>query len=287
MDVPDVLESFDVPVPAGRPPYPRRLVTSRITRFLPGQYLTWVPGPVSGGVWFSLPDALLASRVAAEFAVTPSPEDLVASVHRHGPVPVRRFEAGAEHVLLSPEIPRSIAHDRITVLLPHVPELSGLIGEGADFFAGLSRIEAEPKPWRIPAPLADGVARQAFEVLATLWSGVTGERVDTVVRAPDGTRLAPVVRHFAIGRRQLATLAAANDVIKAVIEPQIRIDTDLPEILGLIGVAWPSQLVDVLESFDADAEQLTPLMTGEDVVLPDRAAYDRLADRWSLLTLRA
>jgi hypothetical protein len=167
------------------------------------------------------------------------------------------------------------------VLLPHVPELSGLIREADDFFAGLSRIEAEAKPWRIPAPLAGGVARQAFEVLATLWSGVTGERVDTVVRAPDGTRLAPVVRHFAIGRRQLATLAAANDVIKAITEPEIRIDTDLSEILGRI--AWPSQLVDVLETYDAE---LTPLIKGEEVVLPDRAPYDRLAERWSLLMLR-
>ncbi|MDT7727391.1 MAG: hypothetical protein QOI21_3967 [Actinomycetota bacterium] len=286
MDVPDVVESFDGPVPPGRPPYPRRRVTSRITRFLPGQYLTWVPGPVPAGVWFSLPDALQASRVATESAVTPSPDDLVASAHRHGTVPVRRFEAGAEHVLLSPEIPRSIAHDRITVLLPHVPELSGLIGEAADFFGGLSRVEAEPKPWRIPAPLAGGVARQAFEVLATLWSGVTGERVETVVRGPDGTRLAPVVRHFAIGRRQLATLAAANDVIQAVSEPQIRLDTDLPELLGLIGVAWPSQLVDVLESYDADAEQLAALISGEEIVLTDRAPYDRLSAHWSQLTLR-
>jgi hypothetical protein len=283
MDLPDVVESFDGPVPAGRPPYPRRRVTSRITRFLPGQYLTWVPGPVSAGVWFSLPDALQASRVATEFGATPRPEDLAVSAQRHGPVPVRRFEAGAEHVPLSPEIPKSIAHDRIPVLLPHVPELAGLIREADEFFAGLSRIEAE-KPWRIPAPLADGVARQAFEVLATLWSGLTGERVDTVVRAPDGTRLAPVVRHFAIGRRQLAILAAANDVIKAIVEPELRIDTDLSEILGLIGVAWPSQLVDVLESYDAE---LTPLITGEEVVLPDRAAFDRLAERWSLLTLRA
>jgi len=284
MDVPDVVESFDGPVPAGRPPYPRRRVTSRITRFLPGQYLTWVPSPVSAGVWFSLPDALQASRVATEFAVTPRPEDVMASAQRHGPVAVRRFEAGAEHVSLSPEIPRSIAHDRITVLLPHIPELSGLIRAADDFFAGLSRIEAEPMPWRIPAPLAGGVARQAFEVLATLWSGVTGERVDTVVRAPDGTRLAPVVRHFAIGRRQLAILAAADDVIKAIAEPEIRIDTDLSEILGLVGVAWPSQLVDVLETYDAE---LTPLIRGEEVVLPDRASYDRLAERWSLLTLRA
>jgi hypothetical protein len=284
MDLPDVVESFDGPVPAGRPPYPRRRVTSRITRFLPGQYLTWVPGPVSAGVWFSLPDALQAARVATEFAVTPSPGDLVASAQRHGPVPVRRFEAGAEHVALSPEIPKSIAHDRITVLLPHVPELTGLIRDADDFFAALSRIEAQPKPWRIPAPLAGGVARQAFEVLATLWSGLTGERVDTVVRAPGGTRLAPVVRHFAIGRRQLAILAAADDVIQAIVEPEIRVDTDLPEILGLIGVAWPSQLVAVLEAYDAE---LTPLIKGEEVVLPDRAPFDRLAERWSLLTLRA
>jgi hypothetical protein len=262
MDVPDVLESFDGPVPAGRPPYPRRRVASRITRFLPGQYLTWVPGPVSGGVWFSLPDALQAARVATESG------------------------DGREQVALSPEIPRSIAHDRITVLLPHVPEMSGLIGQAADFFAELTRIEAGTKPWRIPAPLAGGHARQAFEVLATLWSGVTGERVDTVVRGPDGTRLAPVVRHFAIGRRQLATLAAANDVIMAVTEPQLRIDTDLSEILELIGVAWPSQLIDVLESYDADAEQLAALMAGEDVVLTDRAPYDRLSAHWSRLTLR-
>jgi hypothetical protein len=274
-DLPAILESFDRPIPGERPPHARRLVTSRITRFLPGQYLTWVPAPHSaaGGVRFSLSDALLASA--------------------GGPVPVRWLEPGARHVPLSPEIPRKMADDRVTVILPHVPEVTGLIGEAAEFFAGLARVEgrtrANGKPWRVPAPLAGGVARQSFEVLATIWSGVTGEVVDTVVRGPGGDRLAPVVRRFGLGRRHLATLAAANDVVDVVAEPEMRIDTDLSEILGLVGVAWPAALIAVLESFDADAELLTPLFTGDELVLSERErdAYLRLGRHWSLLTARA
>lgn len=300
-DLPAVLESFDRPLSAGRPPHARRVVTSRITRFLPGQYLTWVPGPrtVSGGVWFSLSDALLASRVAKELAdaamdgesrqLRPLPEDLVLSARRLGRVPVRWLEPGAAHVPSSPEIPRKMADDRVTVLLPQLPQIAALIGEAADFFAGLARIEAEDRAWRVPAPFAGGVARKSFEVLATTWSGVTGESTDTVVRGPDGHRLAPTARWFGLGRRHLATLAAADDVVKAIVEPELRIDTDLSEILGLIGVAWPSALIAVLESYDADAELLTPLFTGDDLVLAERerAAYLRLADRWTLLTARA
>jgi hypothetical protein len=300
-DVPAVLESFDRPLSAGRPPHARRLVTSRITRFLPGQYLTWVPGPrtVSGGVWFSLHDALLASRVAKDLAdaamggdsryLRPLPEDLVLSARRLGRIPVRWLEPGAEHVPLSLEIPRKMADDRVTVILPQIPQIAALIGEAADFFAALARIEAEARAWRVPAPLAGGVARKSFEVLATTWSGVTGESVDTVVRGPDGHRLAPTARRFGLGRRHLATLAAADDVIKAIVEAEMRIDTDLSEILGLIGVTWPSALIAVLESYDADAELLTPLFTSDDLVLTEheRDVYLRLAERWTLLTARA
>jgi hypothetical protein len=306
-DLPAILESFDRPVPAGRPPHARRLVTSRITRFLPGQYLTWVPGSrsISGGVWFSLPDALLASRVAKEFTdavmrgdsrdgrpLVIGNDDLTASARRLGPVPIRWLEPGAPQVALSPEIPRKMADDRVTVILPHVPELTGLIGEAARFFAELARLEAGTRsggsPWRVPAPLAGGVARQAFDVLTTLWSGVTGEVVDTVVRGPDGKRISPMVRRLSLGRRQLATLAAANDVIAASAEPEMRVDTDLSEILGHISVAWPAALVAVLESYDTDAELLTPLFTADDLVLTDRErdAYLRLAGHWSLRTAR-
>jgi hypothetical protein len=281
-DLPAVLESFRGPVPDGRPPHARRLVTSRITRFLPGQYLVWVPGPrCTGRVWFSLRDALLASRVAKELAdavmfgdirdgreLVVADADLVLSERRFGRVPVRWLTPGAPHVELSPEIARTMADDRVGVLLPKVPRVADLFAAAAAFFEALAGFDG-----RLPAQLADGVARKSFEVLATTWSGVTGEARDTVVRGPDGKRLGPTVRRFEIGRRHLATLAAVDDVINAVDEPQLAVDTDLAQALR--SVSWPSELIRLLERYDVDIAQL---VTGDgDVVLTDaqRDVYRR------------
>jgi hypothetical protein len=241
VDLPAVLESFRGPVPGGRPPHARRPVASRITRFLPGQYLTWVPGPrFSGRVWFSLQDALLASRVAAGGQAVVTDADLVLSERRFGRVPVRWLKPGAPHVELSPEIARTMADDRVGVRLPRVPRVTDLMAEAAAFFEALARFDG-----RLPAPLADGVARKSFEVLATIWSGVTGEVEDTAVRGPDGKRIGPTLRRFEIGRRHLATLAAVDDVIDAVDEPQLRIDTDLADALKLS--RWPAEFIGVLD----------------------------------------
>jgi hypothetical protein len=241
-DLPAVLESFRGPVPVGRPPHARRQVASRITRFLPGQYLTWVPGPrFSGHVWFSLQDALLASRVAAGGKAVVTDADLVLSERRFGRVPVRWLEPGAPHVELSPEIARTMVDDRVGVVVPKVPRVTDLMAEAVAFFEVSARFDG-----RLPAPLADDVARKSFEVLATIWSGVTGEVEDTVARGPDGKRIGPTVRRFEIGRRHLATLASVDDLVDAVDEPQLRIDTDLADVLEL--VRWPSELVRLLDA---------------------------------------